>query len=84
MSKRQCGNIFLSGGLSSGDNRWFDKSIQIICTENGKAGLVGGEFVKDVHGSRNFRSIITSVDASCTVMLFLTSETVYPLNQNTR
>ena len=33
--------------MSSGSNRWFDKSIQLICTNNGKAGLVGEHSMMD-------------------------------------
>ena len=47
MSRRQCANIFWTGGLQSGDNRWFDKSIQIMCTKNGKAGLIGEHSMAD-------------------------------------
>jgi carnitine O-acetyltransferase len=39
--------LFLHGGLKSGHNRWFDKSIQIICTNNGKAGLLGEHSMMD-------------------------------------
>jgi carnitine O-acetyltransferase len=38
---------FLTGGLGSGYNRWFDKSIQLICTANGKAGLLGEHSMMD-------------------------------------
>jgi len=41
VSRKQCGEIFWHGGNSSSHNRWFDKSIQIFCTNNGKAGLLG-------------------------------------------
>ncbi len=47
VSRSECGNIFWTGGLSSGNNRWFDKSIQIMCTNNGKAGLIGEHSMMD-------------------------------------
>ena len=47
VSRRQCGELFLHGGIKSGCNRWFDKSIQIICTSNGKAGLQGEHSMMD-------------------------------------
>jgi carnitine O-acetyltransferase len=40
-SKKQCADVFWTGNHSSGHNRWFDKSIQLFCTKNGKAGLQG-------------------------------------------
>lgn len=47
VSRRQCGEQFLHGGINSGYNRWFDKSIQVICTSNGKAGLLGEHSMMD-------------------------------------
>jgi carnitine O-acetyltransferase len=41
VSRKQCAELFLHGNISSGHNRWFDKSIQILCGNNGKAGLCG-------------------------------------------
>lgn len=32
--------LFLSGGTDAGENRWFDKSINLIVTENGKAAML--------------------------------------------
>jgi len=36
VSRQECGNLFWTGGLKSGENRFFDKSIQIMVTNNGK------------------------------------------------
>lgn len=47
ISRRQFSEILLYGGENSQSNRWFDKSIQIICTENGKAGLLGEHSMMD-------------------------------------
>jgi carnitine O-acetyltransferase len=47
VSRRQRGELFLYGGKNSGYNRWFDKSIQFICTNNGKAGLMGEHSMMD-------------------------------------
>ncbi|KAL7478282.1 hypothetical protein ACHAW6_004054 [Cyclotella cf. meneghiniana] len=46
-SKKQASEIFWTGGLTSGHNRWFDKSIQLICTSNGKAGMAGEHSMMD-------------------------------------
>jgi carnitine O-acetyltransferase len=40
VSKRECAVQFWHGS-SEGRNRWMDKSVQIVVTNNGKAGLVG-------------------------------------------
>ena len=47
VSKKQGSEIFWTGGLKCGHNRWFDKSIQIICTNNGKAGMAGEHSMMD-------------------------------------
>lgn len=48
MSRKQCGEIFWHGGNhDSGGNRWFDKSVQIMCANNGKAGLLGEHSMLD-------------------------------------
>lgn len=47
VSKRQGSEIFWTGSLTSGHNRWFDKSIQLICTKNGKAGMNGEHSMMD-------------------------------------
>ena len=47
-SRRQCGNVFWHGGhASSGGNRWFDKSVQIFATNNGKLGIMGEHSMMD-------------------------------------
>jgi carnitine O-acetyltransferase len=46
-SKKQASEIFWTGGLTAGHNRWFDKSIQLICTNNGKAGMTGEHSMMD-------------------------------------
>ena len=40
VSRQECGDLFWTGGLTSGGNRWFDKSIQIMVANNGKAGAI--------------------------------------------
>ena len=40
-SRTESATLFWHGGKSSGFNRWFDKSVQIVCTKNGQAGLIG-------------------------------------------
>lgn len=58
-SRRQCGNIFWHGGHNSGGNRWFDKSIQIVCCENGKAGIIGEHSMMDGMPMLNFADKVT-------------------------
>ena len=41
VSRQECGEVFLSGGLKSGENRWFDKSIQLLVENNGKCAFLG-------------------------------------------
>jgi carnitine O-acetyltransferase len=47
VSRKQCAELFLHGNLTSGNNRFFDKSIQIFVTNNGKAGLMGEHSMMD-------------------------------------
>eukprot|EP00557_Chaetoceros_sp_GSL56_P014798 CAMPEP_0176487056 /NCGR_PEP_ID=MMETSP0200_2-20121128/5912_1 /TAXON_ID=947934 /ORGANISM="Chaetoceros sp., Strain GSL56" /LENGTH=829 /DNA_ID=CAMNT_0017883827 /DNA_START=759 /DNA_END=3248 /DNA_ORIENTATION=+ len=47
VSMKECGDLFWTGSLSSGHNRWFDKSIQLFVTENGKTGLQGEHSMMD-------------------------------------
>jgi len=47
VSRKQSSEVFWHGNVSSGHNRWFDKSIQIMCTDNGKAGLIGEHSMMD-------------------------------------
>jgi carnitine O-acetyltransferase len=47
VSRQECGEIFLTGGLNSGENRWFDKSVQIMVANNGKTGLLGEHSMMD-------------------------------------
>lgn len=59
VSKRQGSEIFWTGGLNSGHNRWFDKSIQLICTSNGMAGMCGEHSMMDGMPVVNFYDYIT-------------------------
>ena len=47
VTRKQCGELFWHGTAPSGMNRWFDKSVQIICTNNGKAGYLGEHSMMD-------------------------------------
>ena len=47
LSLRQCGINYWHGGAESGRNRWFDKSMQFVCTKNGKVGFVGEHSMMD-------------------------------------
>ena len=46
-SRKECAELFWHGGKDFGMNRWFDKSLQFICTTNGKAGLIGEHSMMD-------------------------------------
>jgi carnitine O-acetyltransferase len=61
VSRQECGNLFWTGGLASGENRWFDKSIQIMVTNNGKAGLIAEHSMMDGMPVINFANYITGV-----------------------
>lgn len=58
-SKKQMSEVVWTGGLNSGHNRWYDKSIQIICTKNGKAGMNGEHSMMDGMPVVNFCDYIT-------------------------
>ena len=47
LSLQQCGINYWHGGKESGHNRWFDKSMQFVCTENGKVGFIGEHSMMD-------------------------------------
>jgi carnitine O-acetyltransferase len=49
VSRQECAQLFLHAGrdASAGANRWFDKSIQLVVTHNGKAGLLGEHAMMD-------------------------------------
>lgn len=47
VSRREAAQLCLHGTVSSGHNRWFDKSIQLLVSENGKAGLLGEHSMMD-------------------------------------
>merc|ERR1712150_267667 len=59
-SKRQCAELLWHGGLSSGYNRWFDKSCQVIVSNNGKAGILGEHSMMDGMPMVSFGNHITS------------------------
>lgn len=46
-SRRRGSENFWTGTRATGRNRWFDKSIQLICTRNGKAGMNGEHSMMD-------------------------------------
>jgi carnitine O-acetyltransferase len=53
VSRRECAPVWLHGMYATdGDkkpcNRWFDKSIQLIVTKNGKTAFLGGTYASDV------------------------------------
>lgn len=64
VSRQECGDLFWTGGLKSGPNRWFDKSIQIMVTNNGKAGLIAEHSMMDGMPVINFSDFITKMTYS--------------------
>lgn len=60
VSKKQTSEILWTGNVTSGHNRWFDKSIQLICTNNGKAGMNGEHSMMDGMPVVNFCNFITN------------------------
>ena len=61
VAKQDCGEIFLSGGLKNGENRWFDKSIQIMVEENGKSAFLGEHSMSDGMPMVNYANYISSL-----------------------
>jgi carnitine O-acetyltransferase len=47
VSYRQRALEYWHGGMRSGGNRWFDKSIQLVVSRNGKLGYVGEHSMMD-------------------------------------
>jgi carnitine O-acetyltransferase len=61
VSRQECGDLFWTGGLKSGSNRWFDKSIQIMVANNGKAGLIAEHSMMDGMPVINFSDFMTKM-----------------------
>jgi carnitine O-acetyltransferase len=61
VSRQECGDLFWTGGLHSGSNRWFDKSIQLMVPNNGKAGLVAEHSMMDGMPVIRFADFITKM-----------------------
>ncbi|KAL3921881.1 MAG: hypothetical protein SGILL_002511 [Bacillariaceae sp.] len=61
VSRQECGNLFWTGSLKSGENRWFDKSIQIMVANNGKAGLIAEHSMMDGMPVINFANYLTGI-----------------------
>lgn len=64
VSRQELGDLYWTGGLKSGENRWYDKSIQIMITNNGKAGLIAEHSMMDGMPVINFANYITGVTYS--------------------
>jgi carnitine O-acetyltransferase len=61
VSRQELGDLYWTGGLKSGENRWFDKSIQIMVTNNGKSGLIAEHSMMDGMPVINFSDFITKM-----------------------
>jgi carnitine O-acetyltransferase len=61
VSRQECGDLFWTGGLKSGENRWFDKSIQIMVANNGKAGLIAEHSMMDGMPVIRFADYVTKM-----------------------
>ena len=64
VSRQELGELYWTGGLNSGPNRWFDKSIQIMVASNGKAGLCAEHSMMDGMPVINFADFITKMTYS--------------------
>lgn len=60
VSREECCQKLLTGGKASGSNRWFDKSIQLLVSKNGKSGLMGEHSMMDGMVLVNVSSHITN------------------------
>lgn len=47
MTKTESAKIYWHGDITSGSNRWFDKSMQFLFQSNGKLGFVGEHAMAD-------------------------------------
>ena len=47
VTKTDCSKIYWHGDVTSGPNRWFDKSSQFLCQSNGKLGFIGEHSMAD-------------------------------------
>lgn len=56
----ECSEMMLTGRTESGDNRWFDKSIQIVVDNNGLAGTLSEHSMMDGMPVVKFADFITS------------------------
>mmetsp|Transcript_45811 Transcript_45811/g.111705 ORF Transcript_45811/g.111705 Transcript_45811/m.111705 type:complete len:732 (+) Transcript_45811:417-2612(+) len=56
--------MLLTGGAVSADNRWFDKSLQLIVANNGKAGLLSEHSLMDGMPVTRFADYITKTSAA--------------------
>lgn len=61
ISRREISELCWTGGLDSGENRWFDKSIQIVVANNGKAGVLGEHSMMDGMPVVNYADSITKM-----------------------
>jgi carnitine O-acetyltransferase len=61
ISRQECGDLFWTGGFKSGENRWFDKSIEIMVANNGKAGLIAEHSMMDGMPVINFADYVTKM-----------------------
>lgn len=61
VSRKDCAVLFLSGGLNSGHNRWFDKSINLMVANNGRAALIGEHSMMDGMPLVRYADYVTNV-----------------------
>eukprot|EP00538_Stauroneis_constricta_P004334 CAMPEP_0119555840 /NCGR_PEP_ID=MMETSP1352-20130426/7937_1 /TAXON_ID=265584 /ORGANISM="Stauroneis constricta, Strain CCMP1120" /LENGTH=791 /DNA_ID=CAMNT_0007602683 /DNA_START=108 /DNA_END=2483 /DNA_ORIENTATION=- len=61
VSRRECGEMCWTGGAASGHNRWFDKSIQVCVSNNGKGGFLGEHSMMDGMPCVRYADYITGV-----------------------
>jgi len=61
VSRQECGEMCWTGGMKGGHNRWFDKSIQVCVSENGKSGFLGEHSMMDGMPCVRYADYITGV-----------------------
>lgn len=62
VTMEDCSEMFLTGAKSSGCNRWFDKSIQLIVDNTGQAGTLNEHSMMDGMPVVRFADYITNTN----------------------
>jgi len=82
VSHKCTSEVFWHGGKDNKNNRFFDKSIQIFCSENGKCGLLGEHSMMDGMPMVRFADYLTEVTYDKAKELSPCDDKSHQLNQN--